>query len=199
MATRIPGYRRKPGLSRRYLTPEGREISYRQYRTELERLGAVRRLEAVQLANVRRRQKEFNQIVRQMAKVRGQALDAAIENTEAALERVRLRQGYDATSPDVQELAERLAMYRRSRRRVKQEAIRSPARKEAIRELESVAGRRVFDPRTGVRRYRTREDELRAREALIALGRRENVPEWVPVGYSDKPRTWRRFRPVAAE
>lgn len=187
---RLPGYRRKAGLSRRYVTPEGAEISYREYRARLESQGAVKRLNAAQLANARRRQREFNSIVRQMAKVRAQALDNAIENTEAALERARAA----GVEPGLQdELQERLAMHRRLRRTVKREAIRSPARKEAIATLESVASRRYTDKR-GVRHYKTKADELAAREALIALGRREGVPDYVPVGYSDRKRSWSRFR-----
>lgn len=187
MAARLAGYRRRPGLARRYITPEGAEISYREYRARLEATGEVRRLSAEELANAQRRQREFNNIIRQMAKVRKQALENALENTEAALQRTR-------DEAQRAELEQRIEMYQRLGRRTKQEAIRSPVRKEAIRELESVASRRVTDKR-GVRHYRTKADELKAREALIALGRREGVPEYVPVGYSDKKRSWSRFRP----
>lgn len=187
MATRLPGYRRKAGLARRYVTPEGAEISYRKYRQRVETTGAVKRLSAEELANAQRRQREFNNIIRQMAKVRKQALENALENTEAALARTR-------DEAQRAELEERIQMYQRLGRRTKQEAIRSPARKEAIHTLEDVANRRFTDKR-GVRHYRSKTDELKAREALIALGRREGVPEYVPVGYSDKKRSWSRFRP----
>ena len=166
MATRLPGYyRREPGAARRYVGPAGERLSYRQYRARVEAAGRVERLSPVDLANARRRQRAFNDIINQIAKVRGQALDNAIDNAVAA-----------GAPPET------VRALRTERRTLKSAAIKSPTRKQALKDLE---------------KFHHKKDaasQLRTKEALIALGRRAGVPEWVPVGASDKFKTG-RLRP----
>jgi hypothetical protein len=156
---RLQGFRRERGSGRGYIGPNGERISYRQYRNLLEREGAVQRLDPVELANARRRQRAFNDIINQMAKVRSRALEHAIENAEEL--------GDD-------EAAEEL---RSELRHVKIEAIKSPSRKEALTDLKTFAHRKDA------------EGMERTKLALIALGRREGIPDWVPVGGSDRFRS----------
>lgn len=167
MATRKPGFRRLPGPGRRYVSPAGEEISYRAYRDILERERLVQRLGAVELANARLRRREFQQIVNQMAKVQAEALDRAIaEGERAGLPRPELD------------------LLKKQRRTVRQTAIRSPERKSAIDVLRETNKQRTMSG--GRRTYRSSEAEERTKRALIALGRREGIPDWVPVGYSDQ-------------
>lgn len=166
---KLTGFKRLPGSSRRYVTGEGKELSYREYRSALAQAGLVRHLEGEALGKARQRQQQFNDIIRQMADVRRRAILKEIEWQEELGE-----------EEAVEDLKAEL-------RGVKREAIRSPRRKEAMRDLrlsneerETVGGRR---------RYKTPEAEERARSALTALGRRENIPDWVPVGGSDAYRS----------
>lgn len=155
-AARLPGYRRLAGPSRRYEGPGGERISYREYRHRLEAADAVHRLNAADLANRRKQQRAFNDIINQMAKVRARALDNAIENAQAA----------GSPPAMIKEL-------QRQRRTVKSAAIKAPSRKEALKTLKE---------------FHHRKDaysQQRLKEALIALGRRDGVPDWVDVGESD--------------
>jgi|SRR5579863_3259551 len=180
MASRLGGYRRLPGLARRYRSPSGEVISYRQYRTLLERSNLVHRLSAAELANARRRQRSFNDIVSQMAKVRGRALDNALENTRAQMD-AAIAAGENDVAAD---LATQLMQLEDQRRTVKRAAIKSPSRKEALAEL-----KRYHHPKTPA-------DEMKLREALTILGRREGIPEWFPVGSYDRV-TKLQFRKAA--
>lgn len=157
--TLLPGYRREPGTARGYISPTGERISYRQYRADVTAADLVTHLDAVDLANARRKQTAFNDIINQMAKVRRRSLDNVIEN---------------ATAAGDPELAAELAEERRT---LKSQLIKSDARKEALRDLKKFG----------------HGDSAEARErtklALIALGRREGVPDWVPVGGSDRFRS----------
>lgn len=166
MVAKLPGFRREAGSGRGYITPEGDRISYREYRNRLEGLGLVERLEPLELANQRQKQAAFNDVVRQMAKVRRESLERQAEAAEEI--------GDDEAAEEYRELA----------KRTKSEAIRSPARKEALQDLKTFGHDRVT--RRGQRRLRTPEAEERVRRALETLGRREGIPEWVPVGASDK-------------
>jgi hypothetical protein len=160
-----------PGdTARRYRGPNGELISYRQYRNLLERGGQVHRLDIVSLANQRRKQHAFNDIIDQLAKVRTRQIENLIEHAEEI--------GDDEV---ISELEQQL-------RYVRTEAIRSPARKEALQTLKKY-GHRKHDGR-----YNNVQDELKVREALIALGRREGIPDWVPVGGSDRFRSGRLRR-----
>lgn len=185
---RLPGYVRRPGSRREYVTPEGEVISYRQYRKSLEAAGAVRHLEAADLANVRRRQEAFNRIIDQMARVRREAIEAQIEAAEEIGE-----------EEEADELREELRYVRRT-------AIRSPSRKQALSDLRRYAHQwrdpasgRVYSSHEAARRAgvrnpvaeRSSESEERTREALKVLGRREGIPDWVPVGASDRFRAGR--------
>lgn len=166
MAARLAGFQRRPGTAREYVTPEGEVISYRQYRRRLvETPGGVRPLGPVELANVRRKRQAFKNIIDQIAKVRTAAIDQRIEIAEEL--------GDEEEAEDL----------RAERRTVRREAIKSPTRKAALKEL---------------KRYghaRDAEGQARAKEALTALGRREGIPDWVPVGASDRYRAGQLRRP----
>lgn len=178
---RLVGYRRLPGAARRYVAPSGQQLSYRQYRATLEREGAVRRLEAADLANRRRQQRQFNDIVNQMAKVSRAALDSAIEETERQIE-IAEEIGFDEQAEALQDdLADLLSQ----RRTVKSRAIKSQSRKEALADL-----KRFHHPKSPA-------DELRLRQALKTLGRREGVPDFFPVGSYDPVTKRLRFREAA--
>ena len=109
---KLPGFRRGGLFNRGYLTPSGASISYRQYRNLLEQEALVRKLEPAAYAELRRKQIDYQSIVNQMAKVRGEAIDRAIENATAG-----------GAPP------KRIAELKRQRRAVKSAAIKSPTRK----------------------------------------------------------------------
>lgn len=162
VVTKLPGYRRLAGAERRYATPEGGTISYRQYRNILERENLVQRLEAADLANRRRQQRQFNEIIKTMSNVRAKALDVQIAIAE---ERGDVGEAHQL---------------RIERRHVKSTAIKSDLRKQALADLQ----RYGHEKRGG--RFVSAEAEQRTKLALIALGRREGIPDWVPVGASDQ-------------
>lgn len=159
MAIKLTGYRRGGRFNRGYVAPSGAEISYREYRKRLETAGKVTRLDALALAEQRRRQRTFNDIISQMAKVRSRTLVQQIETAQA--------RGQTKKAETLQtEL-----------RHVKSSAIKSDIRKNALRDLYTFGRFKGKD--------RTPESEERTKLALIALGRREGIPDWVDVGDSD--------------
>lgn len=171
----IPGYRRLSGSTRSYEAPSGQTISYRQYRNIVEAEGAVRRLDALALANRRQSQRTTNDIIRQMANVRGRAIEREIESLEGQIDAGFIDEG------DVEEIIEEL---REERRTIKSRVIKSPSRKEALADLKRYSKARHAAMR-GHRPMGFDEQEL-GKRALTALGRREDIPDWVPVGASDK-------------
>lgn len=178
MAAKLPEFRRVPGPARRYETLGGATVSYREYRKRLEAAGKVERLGPVELANRRRSQRAFNDIVSQMVKVRREALSNAIENAE--------EMGDDDTADELRD----------ELRTIKSRVIKAPERKEALKTLARTSKRGKREIVGGRLRYKNPADELAAREALIALGRREGVPDWVPVGFSDRARSGRIRSPA---
>lgn len=187
--TRLPGYRRGGHYNRGYITPEGAEITYRAYRNRLEAAGAVQRLNPVDLANLRRRQSAFNRIVEQMVDVRGRAIDRAIDLAEEI--------GEDEEADDLRE----------QKRTLKRTVIKSPSRKEALHELsrlnhkQSSLYERILDAEkrgdygTAARlRAERRESQQAEAGPLKVLGRREGIPDWVPVGGSADFKTGRLVR-----
>lgn len=189
MASRLGGYRRLAGSSRRYLAPSGETISYREYRARIEAANLRRPLDVIALANRRRSQRRFNDIIDQMSKVRRRALEIEIENYERAIADAEEIGDDDQAEYLLGELED----VRRQHRTVRSQAIKSPSRKEALRTLKENA--HPHGP-GGRPREMTQADELKVREALIALGRREGIPDWVPVGFSDRRRSGRLRSPA---
>lgn len=155
MATRLPGYRRLAGSARKYATPTGETITYRAYRKALEAAGAVQHLDPADLANVRRRQRDFKDIVDQMVKVRAKELDARIEYAEELGEE------------------EELEDLREERRTLRRSVIQSGVRKNALADLKKHHHKK--NP----------ESFEATVNALKALGRRGGIPDWVPPDLSD--------------
>lgn len=178
MAAKLPGFRREAGSARGYISPEGDRLTYRQYRSELVKQGLVQPLQPTQLANARRKQRAFNDIINQMADVRRRALEHAAELAEEL--------GDEEEAEDLRE----------QMRTVKREAIRSPERKDALQTLKEAATHERTSGKGGrPRRIKDPEQEARVRQALEVLGRREGIPEWVPVGGSDKFRAGKMRKP----
>lgn len=174
MAAKLAGYRREAGAARGYVGPGGERISYRRYRKLLEQSGAVERVSPAYLAVQRKRQREFNDIINQMAKVKRETLNRQIEYAEAHGQKRK---------------AETL---RKEIRTVKREAIKSPERKSAQHDIGPTTRR--------IRAARERgqidfEAEQRAKQILETLGRRDGIPSWVPVGMSDDFRRGQFRRP----
>jgi hypothetical protein len=141
----------------------------------VESEGAVRRLGPVELANVRRKQRAFRDIIDQMAAVRRSALDVQIERAEAVGD------------------LEAAETYRVMRRTAKRMALTSAERKEAMRDLQLYHHPRTQKGRRRAARKGLTPSEAREREkqALKVLGRREGIPDYVEPGETD---LWRRRR-----
>lgn len=169
MATRLSGYARIPGDSaRRYRTPGGGVISYRQYRALLAAEGQIRPLQGEALRTAQRKRQAFKDIIDQISKVRTRQLESQLviasgQNDEA----------------QVHELEQQL-------RYVRSTAIKSLSRKQALKDLEKYGRRKKVVQ--GITIWNNAEAEQKTREALIVLGRREGIPDWVPVGESGKQR-----------
>lgn len=163
---KLQGYRRGGSHGPRgYVTPEGEHITYRQYRARVEAAGLVERLDLPALAKRRKQQAQFNEIIKTMSNVRAKALDVQIAIAE--------ERGDEGEAHQL----------KIERRHVKQTAIRSDLRKQALADLQKFGHQR----RDG--RFTSEEAAERTKLALIALGRREGIPDWVPVGASDRFRS----------
>lgn len=173
MATLLTGYRRKPGKSRRYLTPSGREISYREYRKRAADAGQTRKLDLATLANVRRKRRNFQDDIEQIYSVQRRQLENRLEIAEA--------QKQDALT----------AALKKQRRTLRREIIQSGTRKRALEILHESA----HEMKNGHRN--ANYDPEATKLALKMLGRREDIPDWVEVGASDAFRRGRFVQQAA--
>lgn len=146
---------------RSYLTPTGERISYRQYRNRLTAAGQVKPLDVARLANQRRKQRQYNSDIQRITDAKKRVIHNEIENARAA---GRMNEAEQAE---------------RRLRRIKREVIESGTRAEAMQMLRAHAHKP------------TEFDKEQTKLALTLLGRREGIPDWVPVGGSD---SWRQGR-----
>lgn len=153
--TLLPGYRRERGLARGYITPEGERISYRAYRKRLEDASLVTHLSPEKLQVYRRKQRSYMDVIDQMQRVQSAAIARQIERAEEI--------GDEDAVED----------YRKELRTLRRTIIKSGKRKSSLQTLKEHA------------HLHTPEDRELTKQALIALGRRENIPDWVPPDFSD--------------
>lgn len=132
----------------------------------MEEAGAVQRMDPADYANLKRRQRDFANIIDRMADIRTNAINSQIEELEAIGE-----------EEQADELRDQL-------RHVRRDAIQSTDRKDALKTLSELKLDR--ETKAGNRYYKTKEENDRARDALKVLGRRDGIPDWVPVGMSGK-------------
>ena len=164
--TRLAGYKRFPGAARQYVTPDGEVISYRAYRNRLSAAELIQALDPVRLANARHARRQFQNIVNTIFNQRKEELEARIEYAKEI--------GDDEEAEALQD----------ELRTLKSDIIKSPERKNALKQLTANAHKK--DPAS----------MQATKDALVALGRRGGIPDWVPPGLSDKFRhgTLRRGR-----
>lgn len=163
MAARLQGFRREQGTARGYINAQGQRLSYRQYRNLLKTANAVQPLDLAGLANRRVKQGEYNDVVKRAA-------DRRRKELEASLKAVRKAGDTNAAAALETDL-----------RRVKSGIMKSEQFKADLALVKSHL------PKSSTPAERFAFEQTK-KDALTRLGRREGLPDWVPVGLSDKRR-----------
>jgi predicted CopG family antitoxin len=161
---RLEGFRREAGTARGYVTPTGERVSYRQYRALLKTAGRVEPLDLATLANRRVKQAAYNDVVKRAVERKRDQIEKAIEFAE--------EMGEDETVEDLQD----------ELRTLKSATMKSAEFKDALQTIK----RRPPKNSTPAERF---EFEQSKKDALVLLGRRNGIPDWVPVGMSDRKRS----------
>jgi len=173
-------FRRLPGTSRRYVDLDtGETLSRRQVDARRELAGERKRLDAATRANLARARSKYQDLVKTATQRELKRIDAELARVERQIE----------TSDPIG--SEQLKQLRRSlsdaRRTARKRTRESPEFKRAVKTLKKANASDVKAVEAPKGQLSAKQIQLR--DALVRLGKRENVPDWVPPGLSDKYRT----------
>ena len=173
-------WRRERGSARGYINTEtGERLSRRQYDTLRELEGERKHLDTVRLAAQRRAQRRYNDLVYSASKKEMERLETQLEEVED-----RITQSGRAADRDLRNLRKEI---KRQMGRLKGDTRTNPEIKAAVRDLKTAHRediKSVEQPAKGEMSAKQR----RLRDSLVKLGKRDDIPDWVPPGLSEEYR-----------
>jgi hypothetical protein len=172
-------WKRERGSARGYINTEtGERLSRRQYDTLRELEGERKHLDSVRLASQRRAQKRYNDLIYSASKKEIERLNEHLEAVED-----QITQSGKAQDKQLRQLRKDI---KKQIGRVRGATRQNADVKAAVRDLKTAKADDIIAQQTP--KGQMSPKQIRLRNALVRLGKRDDIPDWVPPGLSDEYR-----------